>query len=60
MSYEETEKDLCTELYPFNVMGRPGEPHEIAYALLFLASNESSYATGAIFHIDGGKGYTAT
>jgi NAD(P)-dependent dehydrogenase (short-subunit alcohol dehydrogenase family) len=57
-SYEETENELRAERYPFNVMGRPGEPHEIAYALLFLASSESSYATGAIFHIDGGKGYT--
>jgi NAD(P)-dependent dehydrogenase (short-subunit alcohol dehydrogenase family) len=60
ISYEETEKELRTEPYPFNLMGRPGEPRELAYALLFLASDEASYATGAVFHIDGGKGYTAT
>jgi len=38
-------------------MGRPGAPRELAHTLLFLASTESSYATGAVFHIDGARGY---
>ena len=35
-------------------MGRFGTPQEIADTALFLASDESSYTTGEIFHVDGG------
>jgi meso-butanediol dehydrogenase / (S,S)-butanediol dehydrogenase / diacetyl reductase len=35
-------------------MGRPGEPEEVANLALFLASNESSFITGAVITIDGG------
>ena len=38
-------------------MGRIGEPKDIANAILFLASDESSFATGSVMLIDGG--YTA-
>jgi NAD(P)-dependent dehydrogenase (short-subunit alcohol dehydrogenase family) len=35
-------------------MGRVGQPREVAYAALFLASDESSFITGAVIPVDGG------
>ena len=35
-------------------MGRRGEPEEVAWGVLYLASDEASYVTGAALVIDGG------
>ena len=35
-------------------IGRLGEPSEVAYAILFLASEEASFVTGTILPVDGG------
>ena len=36
-------------------MKRPGQPCEVAPCYVFLASDESSYMTGQMLHVDGGK-----
>lgn len=37
-----------------HMIKRPGQPEDIAYAALYLASDEASWVTGANFVIDGG------
>ena len=39
---------------PYHLLGRTGQAHEIANGALFLASEESSFMTGADLLIDGG------
>jgi NAD(P)-dependent dehydrogenase (short-subunit alcohol dehydrogenase family) len=36
-------------------LGRAGEPLEIAYAFVFLGSDESTYITGQVIHPNGGE-----
>lgn len=36
-------------------MGRAGQPSEVAPAFVFLASEDSSYITGQIVHVNGGE-----
>jgi len=50
VKYEEVKKEFEQE----GVMGRWATPEEIATGILFLATEESSYITGADLRIDGG------
>lgn len=53
-TYEEAEAEMRAAGAPHTLLGRQSEPIEQAHALLWLASDESSYVTGADFNIDGG------
>jgi 7-alpha-hydroxysteroid dehydrogenase len=49
-----TDDDLRRQYLAGTPMGRPGEPEDIACAVLFLVSDASSWVTGKVFEIDGG------
>jgi NAD(P)-dependent dehydrogenase (short-subunit alcohol dehydrogenase family) len=46
------ELETFAKTFPMNRLGRP---EEIAGAALFLASEDASFVTGAILHVDGGQ-----
>lgn len=47
-------QELLDKFAAQTMLGRLGEPIEIARAALFLASDESSYITGQLISVDGG------
>lgn len=48
------DKGLLEQLVGLHPIGRLGEPEEVAELFLWLASERSSFATGAYYPIDGG------
>jgi meso-butanediol dehydrogenase/(S,S)-butanediol dehydrogenase/diacetyl reductase len=49
-----TAGDMMAERKDNSLIGRWGTPEEIAYPILWLASDEASYITGASLMVDGG------
>jgi NAD(P)-dependent dehydrogenase (short-subunit alcohol dehydrogenase family) len=53
------------EVHPGEVMmtgtpaGRLGTPEEIAYAAVYLASDEAAFVHGSVLDVDGGRTTTA-
>ncbi|HYR40654.1 MAG TPA: SDR family oxidoreductase [Methylomirabilota bacterium] len=50
-----SEAELREQRSQDNLLGRWAEPREIAFPILFLASDESSFITGATLMVDAGK-----
>lgn len=47
-------QDLLDSFAKLTMLGRLGQPHEIAEPAVFLASDESSYITGHVLEVNGG------
>ncbi len=50
-----TDDGLRSQFLAGTPMGRPGEPEDIACAVLYLVSDAASWVTGKVFEIDGGS-----
>lgn len=46
--------DRLRQWNSFHPLGRNGQPEEVARAILYFASDDSSWATGSVFNLDGG------
>lgn len=52
---EEQYAEFLARTKTTHALGRPGEPVEVAKVIAFLASNDSSFVTGATIPVDGGR-----
>ncbi len=50
-----TDDTLRSQFLAGTPMGRPGEPEDVACAVLYLVSDASSWVTGKVFEVDGGS-----
>ena len=49
-----SEEEFLAEEAPLHILNRVGTPGEVAYAILFLASDEASFITATPLMVDGG------
>lgn len=52
--YTEAQRAAMTQRFP---MGRFGTPEEIAHAAIFLISDNASFITGEVIHVNGGSNF---
>jgi 3-oxoacyl-[acyl-carrier protein] reductase len=45
---------IRTHMYEHTPVGRAGHPRDVAYAYLFLASDDAAFINGAVLSVDGG------
>ncbi|PYZ99072.1 NAD(P)-dependent oxidoreductase [Alteribacter lacisalsi] len=48
-------EDKVAEFGTTSPMGRPGQPAELAPSYVYLASDDSSYVSGQVIHVNGGE-----
>lgn len=51
---EKMPEKILTSMESITSLKKLGEPTDVAYAYLFLASDKSNYITGHVLHVDGG------
>jgi 2-keto-3-deoxy-L-fuconate dehydrogenase len=52
--YPDNREEMFKKLSEAQPIGRMGQPKEVAYAALFLCSDEAGYVTGCAYPVDGG------
>lgn len=52
--YPDNREEMFKKLSEAQPIGRMGQPKEVAYAALFLCSDEAGYITGSAYPVDGG------
>jgi meso-butanediol dehydrogenase/(S,S)-butanediol dehydrogenase/diacetyl reductase len=50
----QTLEEFIADQGPKHLLNRVGDPREVAYPILFLASDEASFITGTHLMVDGG------
>jgi len=53
-TFESLDKQMVEQMIAQTPMGRPGQPDEIASAVLLLASNDAGWVTGQVVQAGGG------
>lgn len=52
---EAVTEEMFAMIESHNLVGRTGRPEDLAWAVLFLASDEASFITGQLLSVDGGQ-----